>query len=574
MRLTIGKKLAISFIIVMLFMGIVGWNGISKMNTINENTNEIVTSWMPGVESINSINYLTEHVLSTNVKMIIDPDQSKLQAYQQENEKTLEIIDDEFAKYEKSIYLEEDRRNFNELKNYWNEYKQVNSTFVELSKEVDIINGAGANTEKLAKLLKESERLFQKMQQPLNFLVKLNHDGAVKAGEESKEIFSSGQLVTMIIIGVSLILSIVLAVVITRMISLPVQKVSHSLEQLSAGNLALDDLHVQNRDEIGELAASFNQMKTNLRQLIKQVSEGAEQVAASSEELLASTEEVTNGASEVTLHIQELANGSTAAAQTSNDASRGMEEAALGIQRIAESTSSVSDAAIETTKEADSGNRVIHSVVSQMNRISETVGISATLVKGLGKQSEEIGNITKVITDITSQTNLLALNAAIEAARAGEHGRGFAVVADEVRKLAEQSKESAIQITNLIQHIQQGTGQVIESMERGTEEVKTGVSLIEDAGVSFGRILSSIQHVTSQIQEISAASEQLSASVQEVTASVEDVAETAKHASEISQSIAASTEEQLASMEEIGGVAESLSKMAQGLNDEVRKFQL
>ncbi|MGC5324352.1 methyl-accepting chemotaxis protein [Brevibacillus sp. SYSU BS000544] len=574
MKLSIGKKLAISFFIVMLFMGIVGWNGISKMSTINEKTTEIVTSWMPGVESINNINYLTEHVLVTNVKMIVDPNEANLQAYQQQNEKTLEIIDNEFAKYEKTIYLEEDRRNFDELKNYWNEYKKTNRGFIDISSEVDIIKGAGANTEKLATLLKESERLFQKMQQPLNFLVKLNHDGAVKAGEESKEIYSSGQLVTMIIFGVSLILSIVLAVVITRMISLPVQKVSHSLEQLSSGNLALDDLHVKNRDEIGALAASFNQMKTNLRQLIRQVSEGAEQVAASSEELLASTEEVTSGASEVAQHIQELASGSTAAAQTSNDTSRGMEEAALGIQRIAESTSSVSEAAIETTKEADSGNRAIHSVVAQMNKISETVGIAANLVKDLGKQSEEIGNITKVITDITSQTNLLALNAAIEAARAGEHGRGFAVVADEVRKLAEQSKESAIQITNLIQQIQTGTGQVIESMERGTEEVNTGVSLIEDAGVSFGRILSSIQHVTSQIQEISAASEELSASVQEVTASVEDVAETAKHASEISQSIAASTEEQLASMEEISGVAESLSKMAQGLNDEVRKFQL
>lgn len=574
MKLTIGKKLSISFFVIMLLMGIVGWNGISKLNTINEKTTEIVTSWMPGVESINNINYLTEHVLAINLKMFIEPDASKLQTYQQEVEKTLKLIDNEFVTYEKTIYLEEDRQNFNQLKSKWNEFQKINSRFRELSDNVDVIKGAGVHADEVFALLNESERLFMEMQEPLDFLVKLNHDGAVKAGEESKAIYSDGKVTILIIFGVSMMLSIALALVITRMISLPVQKVSFSLEQLSSGNLALDDLHVKNRDEIGDLACSFNQMKTNLRQLIRQVSEGAEQVASSSEELLASTEEVTNGASEVAQSIQELATGATAAAQTGEDTSRGMEEAALGIQRIAESSSLVSEAAIDTTKEADSGNKVIHSVVTQMNKISETVGISANLVKGLGKQSEEIGKITKVITDITSQTNLLALNAAIEAARAGEHGRGFAVVADEVRKLAEQSKESAVQITNLIQQIQEGTGQVIESMDKGTEEVKTGVSLIEDAGVSFGKILSSIQHVTSQIQEISAASEQLSASVQEVTASVEDVSETSKQGAVISQSIAASTEEQLASMEEISAVAESLSRMAQGLHEEVRKFKL
>ncbi|BCJ86548.1 hypothetical protein skT53_15330 [Effusibacillus dendaii] len=222
----------------------------------------------------------------------------------------------------------------------------------------------------------------------------------------------------------------------------------------------------------------------------------------------------------------------------------------------------------------EEGNQAIRTAISQMNSIQNTVSGLAKVITGLGERSQEIGQIVEAITSIASQTNLLALNAAIEAARAGEHGRGFAVVADEVRKLAEQSSISAQQISELIATIQEETNKAVESMERGTKEVSEGITAVNLAGESFEQIGHSITDVSSQMQEVSAASKQMSTNSQQVIKSIDTISEITESTAAGAQNVSAASEEQLATMEEITASANALAQMAEELQKIVMKFKV
>lgn len=370
------------------------------------------------------------------------------------------------------------------------------------------------------------------------------------------------------------ILSIVVGLLIARTISKPLVMLNEKAKQIAAGDLTIADITVKNKDETGDLAASFNQMKDNLRELLSQVNSSSEQVASSAEELMASTEQVTLATNQVALTIQEMANGASSSAQVGEESAKGMEEVASGFQHIAKSTAIVLETSLESASEAKQGNEAIQSAIQQMNVINQSVASSTLLANQLNDRSKEIGEIIEVITQISAQTNLLALNAAIEAARAGEHGKGFAVVADEVRKLAEESRKSADQIIALVQEIQLDTTQIMDGMANETKEVTEGMKVIHHAGESFKRIVNSIEKVKLQTEEVSASSQEISAGTQQVAASVEEMSKMAKDTAAGSENIASVAEEQLASMEEIAASASSLSDLAEELQGIMHKFKI
>jgi methyl-accepting chemotaxis protein len=395
---------------------------------------------------------------------------------------------------------------------------------------------------------------------------------------------SSGQILTstgdkirtisIIVAVIGIIIGIVIAIFLALIITKPVLRLVDRAQLIANGDLSGERLVTKSKDEIGQLTNVINDMGDNLKALIKQVSESSEHVAASSEELSASAEETSQATNQVATTIQDVANGSETMVHGAQESSRAMEEMSIGIQRIAENSSSVSESSIEATEQAKQGNETIKKAVAQMNEVTVLVSDTSTSVKLLGERSQEIGKIIEVITDISEQTNLLALNAAIEAARAGEHGKGFAVVADEVRKLAEQSKDSADQISSLVLKVQEDTTNTVSATTKVTTGVESGTNLVKEAGEAFGRIVQAIDVVASQIQEVSAVSQQMSASSEQVSASVSETANIAQESATQTQTIAASTEEQLASMEEITSSAESLSQMAQELQEAVSKFKV
>lgn len=385
----------------------------------------------------------------------------------------------------------------------------------------------------------------------------------------------NGVVTTVFLISViAVILAICIGYFVSRLISRPVISIASSAEKIASGDLTVEDIDIKNRDEIGELAHSFNAMKTNLRNLIHQVGINAEQVAASAEELTASAEQTSKATEQIASTMQEVASGSEQQASSVDQSAQTVNEMAQGIQQIAANAQKVSTSSIQASQVAEEGNRGIQTANDQMRSIHTKVNDLADVIKELGDRSMEIGQIVQVITEIASQTNLLALNAAIEAARAGEHGRGFAVVAEEVRKLAEQSAGSANQINDLISVIRDQMEKAVTSMDQVKYEVSEGMAVVTQAGTSFEHIQRSVDGVAVQIQEVSAGAQQMAASMEEIVQSITLIREIAKETAAGTQSVSGATEEQLASMEEISSSALALSKMSEELQQIISKFRV
>lgn len=272
-------------------------------------------------------------------------------------------------------------------------------------------------------------------------------------------------------------------------------------------------------------------------------------------------------------NIREISSGADIQRQQTEGSSAAIQEINHGIHEITETAKELSEISIATADEANEGNVMIYKTVQQMQLINEKVSTSSEMVKKLNHRSEEIGDIVKIITDIASQTNLLALNAAIEAARAGEHGKGFAVVADEVRKLAEESVGSASKITSIIKSIQEDTVSSAKSMDQVINEAKTGLEVVKETGEIFGRIYESINGVANRIKQIALSSTDVSAATKQVSLSLNEMSYFAEMTSANTQNVVHSSEEQLASVEILSTLITSLNDITLELQELIRETE-
>ncbi|CQR70906.1 Methyl-accepting chemotaxis protein McpA [Sporomusa ovata DSM 2662] len=372
---------------------------------------------------------------------------------------------------------------------------------------------------------------------------------------------------------VLLIAAIIVLIVATK-IATPLKKLKDAAEGIAAGDISLMSINISSKDEMGHLAHAFEMMVGNLRGLVQQINGSSEQVAASSQELTANAEQLAQVAGQVSTSVTSTAQGIGDQVAVVDKALVLVEKIASGAHEEAIKTGNVIDITAKAVSAATEGNHAVVSAISQMNNIRQTVEHSAQVVAELGEQSKEIGQIVDTISGIAGQTNLLALNAAIEAARAGEQGRGFAVVAEEVRKLAEQSQAAAKQIATLIGDIQSKTDKAVITMANGTQEVKKGSDVVDQAGKAFTDIDLHINKVASIAQAAADGMQQLAASSQQVVESMKEVETFSREISSQTQSISAATEEQLASMEEISASSHHLAQLAEQLQGAVAKFKM
>lgn len=400
-----------------------------------------------------------------------------------------------------------------------------------------------------------------------NKLLKQQRSKVTAAADAAKQ----GLLIGII---VDIILGLLIAFFIKRSISSPIRKLVSSVAVVADGDLTQDDITVKSKDEIKDLAMAFNRMKQNLQSLIGSISNNVIHVTASAEELSASTEEVARTSQEMNSNMDMISAGARTSAVSARESSLAMEETALGVHRIAESTQLLNESAADTEELARDRGEAVKLASDQMAIIYESSNLTSELIKRLSEQTIEIEKMTNIITDITEQTNLLALNAAIEAARAGEHGKGFAVVADEVRKLAEQSKASANQIVTLTAGIQGDTKNVEQAVSDSLKNVEQGVKVIDEAGDAFNSIIEAVQSMSAQIEDISAATEEISASAEQVSASIQEIATSAGEASGQTGQSSAAVQEQLATIEEIDKVAHELSRQAMSLQETIQEFKV
>lgn len=391
-----------------------------------------------------------------------------------------------------------------------------------------------------------------------------------EANKMTSQMHLFGWMTTGLVVFMALV-SVVILLFLYRRLK-PLSLVTETAERIAGGDLRVPDLSVQGKDEVALLARSVEKMAHNLREIITVVSRSSDHIAASSSDLLMSAEQTAQVANQVASSMQELASGAERQVMGAHQSSQSISEMAYGIRRIAESSHVVSASSEEASAQATEGGTSLRNMIDQMNLVNASVSQTAGIVKQLGEQSKEVGQIVEVITAISTQTNLLALNAAIEAARAGEHGKGFAVVADEVRKLAEDSKQSAEQIAQLIGSIQESTAMAVQQMEEVAVVVQNGSQIADAAGESFASIHQAIQKVSQEILDVSSSAEQLSAGSDQVDEIVKEVLRLATEASTHAQSVAGAAQEQLATNEEISSSIETLHRLADELKRTLQRF--
>lgn len=377
---------------------------------------------------------------------------------------------------------------------------------------------------------------------------------------------------TALVIAIAIILGAIAIWFTILSIIRPLKDLQEHAQTVSQGDLT-QQIVVQSNDAIGQLGHAFNDMQSSLRNLIIKVEHSAELVAATSEELSSSAEQTSAATEMVATSIEEVAKSAEKQTDGVDANAQALAEVAIGVTRIADHSSKISELSYLATTQAEIGGQSVTDTVNQMKSIHDSVVESNNKINSLSERSKEVRSILNVITGISEQTNLLALNAAIEAARAGEHGKGFAVVADEVRKLAEQSQQSAKEIYEIIIRIQDETESSVQIMARVTDDVDTGVKISNEAIEKFHQIVQSMREITPQMEEISATAEQVSASVQETTNIANEIAIIAQGNAATSEEVAASAEEQLASMDEISSSAHSLANMADELKELISKFK-
>ncbi|MEK4170140.1 methyl-accepting chemotaxis protein [Lysinibacillus sp. FSL L8-0312] len=379
---------------------------------------------------------------------------------------------------------------------------------------------------------------------------------------------------TIIVIAIAVIVGIFVIWQYASSMAKPINRVAQAMEQFAQGDLSQDSISIRSKDEIGKLANAMNQMQQKLKDMIHNIAQASDLINTSSKELTQSANEVNMGAEQVAITMHELASGAEGQAHHSNELTSLMERFTADLQETNQHGAHIHQSSVEVLALTNEGSQLMTSSNSQMVKIDSIVQNAVEKVKNLDAQAQEISKLVVVIKDIADQTNLLALNAAIEAARAGEQGKGFAVVADEVRKLAEQVAFSVNDITSIVTNIQRDFDVVTTSLEDGYQEVKEGTNQIKATSETFNTISYSINDVVESVKLISTNLSKVTEDGRKMNNSIQEIAAVAEESAAGVEQTTATTEETSSSMDDMAGKSAQLSELALQLKALIAQFKL
>jgi methyl-accepting chemotaxis protein len=658
MRVTIQLKMLASFAAVLVLMGVVGWIGASQTQALAGLLGSMYDDSLIPVTHTSQVQIalMTRARDLRNVIIFASDEQQRAAAITSMAAQDKQVTDNLAAFDTLGNLSSEDKRLASDFRAAYGEYKAVTDQIVALASQ-------GKANDTLAKL-NDAASAVKKVADLAGALTALQVADAQKSDEAGLAAAGQAIKMVLGVLAAAVLLGLGLGFFLSRSISKGVSVVADAIQGIAEKDLAAlvansqaiaagdltrsltivsKPVNLKSNDEIGDMARSFNemiarlqetgdaygQMTAGLRTAVGQIAENATQLASASAQLSAASNQAGSATQQISTTIQEVARGTQEQSASVQETTASVEQLARAIDQIAkgsqdqaksiEQTSAsvaqlnstiaqvasiskaLQSAAEQSQAAAASGGDSVQKTLRGMASIKESTNSVGVRIQELQSYSEQIGSIVEAIDDIAEQTNLLALNAAIEAARAGEHGRGFAVVADEVRKLAERSSRSTKEIADLIAQVQKGTHEAVSAMDQGSKEVDLGLELAQEAGYALkeihegtkgavqqvGQIASAVQQmeaasqrvvslmdsVSAVVEESTAATEEMAASSQQVGGAIEKVAAVSEETSSSAEEVSASTEEMSAQVEELVAQSESLSAMAEELQGIVAQFK-
>jgi methyl-accepting chemotaxis protein len=533
-KLSLKMKLGVGFgtlLIITAAIGIISYNSMQRLAEL--------AGWVDYRAQERfltiSIDSLINNQKSEYRNYLLSDNQEEMTRYAENSQK----LEEDFNQLEAMLTTQEGKETVSRYRQLLGEYHVMVDRVVELHR-------AGKQKEALAVT---SEPRSESMRAELgktavSFLEQVKKLKEAANAEEAATGKRTTLLVSILAI-LGIIVGLSVAVVIVRSITGSVGRMVDLIQEIAGNNLAIADMEITSQDEIGKAGIALNQMKNSLRTMIQSIAGTAEHVASASEEISSSATQQSQGAE-------------TQKDQTSQVATA-MQEMSSTVLQVSENSNKAAEASRQAAETARHGGAIVEETLTKMRTIAESVGATAKKMEELGKSSDQIGRIIGVIDDIADQTNLLALNAAIEAARAGEQGRGFAVVADEVRKLAERTTTATKEIAQMIKNIQDETRVAVTAMEAGTKQVEDGVTSTAQAGDSLKEIIHTSEQVGEMITHIATAATEQSSASEEINNNMEQIAKLVKES-------AVGAQQSAKACQDLSGLALDLQKMVGNFN--------
>jgi methyl-accepting chemotaxis protein len=536
--LNIAPRAGLGFGLLALMVFALGAFALLQMSNMRAQSDEVDNNWLPSVMAVGEMSQDMLRLRALTMRLLLNRDPQALEQNVTKLNELRGVLSEAQQRYDVLIVLPEERKLFDRFKVAEHQYLELQAQVMQLSAQNRVEEAATILNGQMSPLADEIAVILRE-------LVEMNKHNANLATEAARLVFINSRVWVGVMIGVTALITIGLALLLTRSIVLPLAQSLGVAEVVAGGDLT-GDINISGKDEPARLLQALKSMQHNLRDTIRQISESSSQLASASEELSCVTEDATRGLHQQSLEIEQAATA--------------VNQMTAAVEEVANNAVATSEASRESDRIAQHGREQVHQTVLSIESLADDVTANANQVEDLAQKVYSISKVLEVIRSIAEQTNLLALNAAIEAARAGDAGRGFAVVADEVRALAHRTQQSTQEIEQMIGGIQQGTDSAVSSMQQSNVRARSTLELAKAAGVALEEIASAFTLINERNLVIASASEEQAAVAREVDRNLMNIRDLAMQTS--------------AGANQTSAASQELSRLAVDLNSMVAKFSV